>query len=1342
MFFVQRTFETARLLPLKPANSPDLKVRTGTLVNAMSELTPLLFSPCARRVQLLGNGQYSVVLTDAGTGYSQWRGMAITRWREDPTCDQWGSFILLRDMDNGISWSPTRQPMGVQPEVIGSDVPDKDFSAGSAKFTCDQAGLTTTLRVAVASGCDGELRRVTLHNTGEVARDIQLTSYAELVLGPAAADATHSAFAKMFVQTHWDADHQALLATRRKRSPDDTDIWAAHFIGGNTQPSDAAPEYETDRARLLGRCNPLLRAAALQPGVALSNTVGTVLDSIFSLRTRVRIEAGATVHVDFWTLAAPSRHDVLNATRDLCSADSGTRTLADNVAPEAEIAAISDSLLAPLLYADPAWRAEPERLLRGAGGAPVLWSHGISGDRPILLLHVADPSGCSAAQTLLRAQSCWRRNWLGIDIVLLNAASGDDAALVKAQLEDLKKAHSDIASATNDGAKAEVFVLSEEALDRDFRDGLATAARVVLMADGASWKPIRETIRDKADTAAEQQTSLPTPSAPQASEASQRDARSWSWPGSDKSCVVEFDNGIGGFIGDGREYRIVLEDGTCAPAPWINVVANPDCGFIASAEGGGYTWSGNSQQSPLTPWPNDPVTDAPSEILYLRDQESGELWTAAATPIRVPGSRYEVVHGKGWTRCSHRAHEIDVDLLQFVPVADSIKLSRLRLRNASGRTRKLSVTGYVHWALGPNGANTAPFVTTSLDPATGALFACNHWRQEFLQRIAFIDFGGAQTSFTGDRGKFLGCYGCIEAPAALSDGQALSGDVGIGLDPCGALQTQVTLEPGQQVELVFALGDAASTEQAQALVRRYRKADLDGVLSEAKTLWDDILDTVQVRTPDRALDILLNDWLPYQTLGCRVWGRSAYYQSSGAYGFRDQLQDVMALCVSRPDIAREHIVRSAGRQFPEGDVQHWWLPPSGQGIRTTMSDDRLWLPYVAAHYILTTSDAAVLDECIPFLQGETLKDGQHEAFFTPGTSDETASVYEHGARAIDVSLELGAHGLPLIGTGDWNDGMNRVGIQGKGESVWLAWFLIATIEAYAEFAESRDEAARASRWRQHAKQLRKTVEDTGWDGDWYRRGYYDDGTPLGSARSLECQIDTIAQSWSAIAAASNQSHVASAMDAVHERLLHPDDGVALLFTPPFDDGPTDPGYIKGYPPGLRENGGQYTHGAIWSVFAFAKLGQGDRAGACFNILNPVHHADSPEKIRRYKVEPYVACADVYSVAPLIGRGGWTWYTGSAGWLYRAGLEAILGFQLRGDTLVLDPCIPAAWPGFSIVYCHRGTRHEIEVKNPRHVQQGVAASTLDGDAISGDPRQIDLHDDGNTHHWTLTMGDVP
>ncbi|MEP6511403.1 MAG: glycosyl transferase family 36 [Dokdonella sp.] len=1305
----------------------------------MSASSPVPGTP-SPACRLLSNGRYTVMLTQAGSGFSRWRDLAVTRWREDPTCDAWGSYTLLRDVASGAIWSAGQQP-------CGND--DDDYvvtlSDARADFARRHDTLTSTLSVTVSGDCDAELRSVTLANHGDLTREIDVTSYAELILGSAAGDAAHPAFSKMFVQTEWtEQGGGMLLATRRRRASDDAMVWAAHFAVADGADS-GAQSHETDRARFLGRGRTLRHAQAMQPGADLSNTTGCVLDPIFSVRQRVRVAPGAEVRVSFWTVLADSREAVIAQGTALRSAGACERAFASaaaHVVAERARFGIVDAqdefnarLVAPLLISDATWRAPRNVLARGKGGAPVLWAKGISGDRPIVLLRIAAIGMLDGVRDLLRAQAIWQSKRFGVDVVLLNTASTatDDlqakiAALVDAQQTALKSP----AEAT----PASVFALRDDAISADLRDGLATVARVVLDATATGWK---QTAEDGAAVASSQRCD-PPPALRTAIRNPMTRAESGTLDAS-----LEFDNGRGGFAQEGREYVIDLSDGACTPMPWVNIIANPSFGFMVSAEGGGYAWSVNSQQNAITPWPNDPVSDTPHDVLYLRDCDSGDLWSATASPIRVPSARCTARHGKGWSQFTNTAHGIDLDLLQFVPVADSIKLSRLRLHNVSGRARRLSIAAYVEWGLGANGVCSAPFVVTSIDEATGALFARNAWRAEFGERIAFIDLDGRQTSWSGDRREFLGHYGEPGEPAALRDDTPLSGQVGAGLDPCGALQTGIELAVDEQIEIVFMLGEAASTVDAQNLVKKYRTADLGAALAQARALWDDMLDTVQVRTPDRAMDIVLNDWLPYQTLGCRVWARTAYYQASGAYGFRDQLQDVMAMCVSRPDVAREQILRAASRQFVEGDVQHWWLPPSGQGIRTRMTDDRIWLAYVVAHYVAVTGDDAVYAESVPFLQGDALKEGQDESFFLPTVAPDPASLYEHCARALDVSLALGAHGLPLMGTGDWNDGMNRVGEKGHGESVWLAWFLIATIDASASAAQAHGDNDRLARWQQCAASVRVALEGAGWDGKWYRRGYYDDGTPLGSDSSLECKIDAIAQSWSVMSGVADPTHAAQAMRAVDERLIRHDDKIALLFTPPFDRTPLDPGYIKGYPPGIRENGGQYTHGTIWSIFAFAALGQGDKAGELFSILNPILHGDSPEALARYKVEPYVSCADVYSVDPLVGRGGWTWYSGSAGWLYRAGIEAVLGFHKCGDSLQLEPCIPDTWPGYEIKFRHRGkhgkvTRYDITVENPQGVCRGVVLTELDGVKLADDPAgRVPLVDDGAVHRVRVVLG---
>jgi cyclic beta-1,2-glucan synthetase len=664
----------------------------------------------------------------------------------------------------------------------------------------------------------------------------------------------------------------------------------------------------------------------------------------------------------------------------------------------------------------------------------------------------------------------------------------------------------------------------------------------------------------------------------------------------------------------------------------------------------------------------------------------------------------------------------------------------LKIANHSRRVRHLSVTAYVEWVLGTSRSATAPFVVTEVEPVTGAIFARNPWSDQFGERVAFADLGGRQTAWTGDRKEFLGRDGAMDRPLGLTPGKALSNRVGAGLDPCGALQTQVRLNAGGATEIVFFLGQSATAAEAAAILVKYRQADLDDVFAAVSRQWDACLGVVQVKTPDRALDILLNRWLPYQTLACRVWARTAFYQASGAYGFRDQLQDVMALCVSRPDLAREHLLRAAARQFVEGDVQHWWLPESGRGVRTRVSDDRGWLAYVVAHYVDVTGDTAVLDEMVSFLEGPVLKAGESDAFFEPTVTTNKASLFEHCALALDRSLETGAHGLPLIGAGDWNDGMNAVGEGGKGESVWLGWFLYSALTTLADLAQQRDQSPRATAWRQQAESLKQSLDREAWDGDWYRRAFFDDGSPLGSVANTECRVDSIAQSWAVISRAADPTRSVRAMAALDKYLIRRDAKLSLLFTPPFDAPAHDPGYIKGYPPGVRENGGQYTHGAVWAVLAFAMQGDGDKAGELLSMLNPIRHADSPAAAQRYKVEPYVVCADLYSEPPHVGRGGWTWYTGSAGWLYRAALEGLLGFRLHGATLEVDPCIPRDWPGFEIAFRYRSARYEIVVQNPHGVCRGILSTTLDDKVLAADNRVlVPLADDGITHRVHVVLG---
>ncbi len=1275
---------------------------------------------------LLSNGRYTVMLTTAGAGFSRWRDIAVTRWREDTTLDDWGSFIFLRDTQNGSVWSA-----GAQPFAAADTDDDIVFGEDRAEFIHTNGTLTTTTEVLVSGEDDGEVRRVSLTNSGRRSREIELTSYAELVLTTPAADDAHPAFAKMFVETEYVAEFGALVTTRRTRSRDEAPVWAAHFavVEGEIL---ADQQHESDRSRFVGRGHTVATAEAIVGGRPLTNTVGAVLDPIFSLRHRVRVPPGQVARVAFWTVVASSRAELLDLIdrHNDRSAFERAKTLAWTQAQvqlrhldiEAKEAADFQRLAAPILYSDPRFRTSSEAIVRGAGPQSGLWPHAVSGDLPIVLLRIDQVEDMAQVRQLLRAHEYWRMKRLGADLVIVNERAASYVQDLQIAIATAVRSSQSGPRLGDEQAQGSVFTLRADLMSGEARALLQSVARIVLIArrgpiaDQVAWLT-RSSDHPPLVRPPEQPTSSPSTPPPLPS--------------------LEFFNGLGGFDKDGREYVTRFDAGSTTPAPWINVIANAGFGFQVSVEGSGSTWAANSRENRLTPWSNDPVSDPTGEALYVRDEVTGVLWSPTALPVRDNGS-YVARHGFGYSRFEHEANGISLELLQYVPLDDPIKISRLTLRNVSGQRRKLSVTGYAEWVLGTSRGASGPFLVTDLDRATGALLARNPWSVAFSGRVAFADLGGRQTAWTADRSAFLGRNGRHAAPAALLERTPLSGATGAGLDPCSALQCVVDLAAGESTEVVWFLGQCASAEEASALVNRYRAADLDAVLDEVTQHWRTLLGAVQVKTPDRTMDFLLNGWLLYQTLACRILARSAFYQASGAYGFRDQLQDGMALAFAAPEETRGHLLRAAGRQFVEGDVQHWWLPYSGQGVRTRISDDRAWLAYATAEYVATSGDVAILDAKVPFLDGPTLRDGDSDAFFLPSDAGESASLFEHCARALDQYLQhTGVHGLPLIGGGDWNDGMNRVGDGGKGESVWLGWMLVRTIDMFAPIAEGRD-AERAGRWRAHAVSVREALDREAWDGHWYRRATFDDGTWLGSKDNEECRIDSIAQSWAVLAGGADPVRAATAMVSLQDQLIRQDDALALLFWPPLDKTRLDPGYIKGYPPGLRENGGQYSHAAMWAILAFAKLGDGDRAGALFALLNPINHSREPAQTWRYKVEPYVVAADVYSVPPHVGRGGWTWYTGSAAWMYRAGVEGILGIHREGASVRIDPCIPAAWPGFEATINLGSTQYDIRVENPSHRSTGVRHAALDDVPIQYPDGQVRVPLDGQAHRLLISM----
>lgn len=1277
----------------------------------------------------VSNGQYSVMLTNSGSGYSRYGNIAVSRWREDVTRDSWGMYFYIQNLNSGDFWSPTYQPSRNRGEDYRvTYAPDR------VEYYRKDGNMSTKMEVVVSPEDPVELRRLALTNHSSHTRELEITSYFETVLTRLNDDLAHPAFTNLFIQTEYT--HQALLASRRPRRPEQGRIWLMHTLALEGE-GVGSLQYETDRARFIGRGRSLKNPEALELNHPLSSSVGAVLNPIMSLRQRVLIKPGQTARITFTTGVAEDRESTIrlaekyreaatvNRAFELAWTQSQMELKHLNISASQANEALS--LGGQILYLSPARRAFSDTLKSNSKGQSALWPYAISGDLPIVLVELKGMEHLGFVRQILKVHEYWKMKGLLVDLVLLNENETGYLQAFQDMLRDLVSIGHSHDRGNQPGG---VFLLQQSHCPPDILTLLFTVARVIFSADQGS---LTVQLRKKGKDASE----LSRPSS---------NLKKWGDGVServegDSSATREklktqllFFNGVGGFTQDGREYVLEVKEGIYTPLPWINVIANPHFGFQISESGAGYTWSGNSRENKLTSWSNDPVLDPVGEGVLIRDDETGAFWGPTPAPVQE-GSAYQVHFGQGYSRFRHRSSGIETDYLLYVPMDKSVKIARLFLQNHSKTKRRLTVSYYAEWVLGVARELTAPYIVTEFHEPSEALLAWNTYQEEFIGRVAFLSgFGGACGSYTGDREEWLGRNGDFSEPQGVKL-EKLSGCYGAGFDPCGVIQRVIELEPNQEMEVLFLVGEGENREEALALINEFRNFDrVEKSYREVVKFWDNHLNKIQIHTPEKSMDLLMNRWLLYQTLACRIWARSAFYQSGGAFGFRDQLQDVMSFATLSPEYTREQILRHCAHQFIEGDVQHWWHEEANKGIRTKFADDLLWLPFVTADYIEHSEDYSILEELTPFLTDRSLGEEEDERYSIPQVAKEQGTVYEHCIRALERGIKFGEHGLPLIGSGDWNDGFSRIGLEGKGESVWLGWFLMTTLNRFARICDVREEHSRAEDYRQRVQQLKESMERAGWDGGWYRRAYFDDGTPLGSARNSECQIDAIAQSWSVISGGARASRAKDAMAALENYLWKKEEGILLLLTPPFVRSEPDPGYIQGYVPGVRENGGQYTHGAIWSILAFSLLGEGNKAAELFNMLNPINHARTPQEVARYKVEPYVMAADVYAISPHTGRGGWTWYTGAAGWMYQAGLEGILGFYKQGEAFSLKPCLPDHWPGYEMEYQYKSSVYRIRVENSHGCSTGVQQVFLDQEEAQF---PIKLCDDSQ-EHWVRVL----
>jgi cyclic beta-1,2-glucan synthetase len=1328
--------QVPQAVPLQDPYAEDVK-GVQRLTSAPVEITPwsVPVQTPIPEVHLLSNGNYNVILSNTGGGYSSWGGIDLTRWQPDGVLDPWGTWIYIQDLGKdslkeGGLWSAAHQPIPGDPQDM-----QITYFAHMAVFRRAQNGIDSSMEITVAPDDPVEIRRIHLHNNNDRPRNLRLTSYGEVILAPQAADARHPAFNKLFIESEFVPELNLQLFTRRPRSNEETALFMGHMLV--VEGSQAGARHEADRYRFIGRDHTSRNPAALRSEQYLTGTTGATLDPIFALGQEIELEPHESAALAYLTFAAESREALIALAKRYHS-----WTLVERSFHQADIAvqtwlgkqdvstqAFKDALqiLSALLYPFKAVRTSPETIAANRLGQPGLWRFGISGDYPILLVEVEDSKQVDLVREALLVHKYLRSRRFMVDVVILNRQQTNYGAELKGMLYRLVSRMDGEGELNQRGG---IYILYDDQMKPEERTLLQTSSRVLLKGANGSLSsqmpgysvPVHHlpefTPTRQAETAAK--AALPPQSFPL-----------------EKKDDLKFYNGYGGFSADGREYVIDLPPGKTIPAPWVNVIGYPGFGFMVSEAGSQCTWALNSGENRLTPWSNDPVRDPTGEALYLRDEETGEVWTPTPLPSGA-GQPYRVTHGAGYTIFEHNSHGLRQVLTLFASPEDPVKIIHLKVKNTLDHTRRITATLYVEWVLGTTHDASMAYIIPEYDSAQECLMATNPYSAEFGTRVAFLIASKPVHGLTADRAEFLGRGGTYTLPAALHR-LGLETRIAPGEDPCAVLQLHLDLLPDATEEIYFVLGQGNDKEHALALATKYHDPTYVGAAYErTRVFWDHLLGAVQVHTPQPATDLILNRWMLYQALSCRTWGRTALYQSSGAFGFRDQLQDVLAVLPIDPAITRSQILNAAQHQFEEGDVMHWWHPPYGRGVRTRFSDDLLWLPYVTALYVEATGDMSLLDEKTPFLNAPPLAEDEDERYDKYPQSEQSYSLMEHCLRAIEKGATTGPHGLPLIGNGDWNDALNRVGKNGQGESTWLAWFLCDVLKRFAAICEQIGDVETAQRYKLRATEYAAAVERNAWDGAWYRRAYYDDGAPLGSSQDPECQIDAIAQSWAVLSGAGDPQRSRQAMQSVLEHLVRPQDRLALIFTPPFDKTLRDPGYIKGYFPGTRENGGQYTHAAAWTAWAFTSLGDGKQAGALFDLLNPVFQSDSEEKVSVYRVEPYVIAADIYSRPPYVRRGGWTWYTGSAAWMYRLGLWAILGFHKVGNTLHIDPVIPPEWDGFEIRYQFGESVYQIRVHNPDHVGCHVRQVLLDGQPLQDG--SVPLVDNKQEHQVVVTMGD--
>ena len=1272
------------------------------------------------RGNIIGNEKYVVAINQQGIGVSKFEENYINRFKKTDDYDQ-GIFFYIKDIETNDIWSAT-----------GEENCDKctiQFMPDKNQFEKTKNGIKTKLKITVDANEPVEIRRLKIKNDTEKEKIFEVTSYFEPVLSRKEQDYAHQAFNNLFLVYKYDEELDAIVVKRRARDiHQDKKVFLIAKMQTNCE-KIGETEFEINKEKFIGRNN-LGLPIMIRNSNPLSKKDGLTTEGIIALKNTVKVQPGEEVFVDLLLSVEYDKQTAIdnikkyniteNITREFEIVKAKTEAEARYLEVKGKDIDIYQTIMSYVLFDNPL--RQNQQLGYKVYEQKDLWKYGISGDLPIITVTIKYVNDLYVIKQVIKAYEYLKIKNIKVELVIINEENYSYENYIRDEIESAIL-NSHLAYMKN--IYGGIFVLSKSEMDIQDVNLIKFVSTIVIDSHLGTLENI---IQDMEEEVLDNYRIVEKSEIKTMEEDTTKDVDILS-----NTQNVKYYNEYGAFSEDGKEYIIRTNNDNKVPTTWSHIMANEKFGTVVTESNGGYTWYKNSRLNRVTSWNNSSSVNIPSEAIYLKDLDNGRIWSPTAMP-KPDDKNYNAIFGFGYAKYIHSSDDILQELEVFVPQDESVKINILTLKNNAPKKKKVKIVYYLKPVLGEDEIKSDGYIKLQYEENANVLIAKNLYKTEEFENIVYVSSSEKIKSFTGNKKSFLG-KGGITNPSGLHR-MALDNDNGLGKKTCMAIELEVEIESFSDKKISIVMGADDNIVNAKDIAYKYSKVqNCNMELSKTKNKWNELLGRVQINTPYESLNIMLNGWTMYQTIVSRLLGRSGFYQSGGAFGFRDQLQDAFATKYIDTQILYNQIIKHSKHQFIEGDVEHWWHEENNRGIRTKFSDDLLWLPFAVIQYISYTGDYNILKVKTPYLQGAELQQHEKEKYdkYLPGDVEET--IYEHCKKAIDRACNFGENGLPKIGIGDWNDGFSNIGPEGKGESVWLGFFLYMILEGFVKISENKHDKKNATKYREIMDRLRNYLNNNGWDGRWYKRAFADNGDVYGSMENEECKIDSIAQSWSVISGVGEENKKISAMESLEKHLVDTENGIIKLLDPPFYKGKLEPGYIKAYLPGVRENGGQYTHAAIWAIIAEAMLGKGDKAVELYRMITPIEHSRTKEAANKYKVEPYVIAADVYSYQNLAGCGGWTWYTGSSSWYYLAGIQYLLGLNINHNIMTIRPCIPKEWEEYSIRFKFGESIYNIKVKNPNRKNTGVERVILDGTEIE---KEIKLDGSGKIFNIEVIM----